>query len=384
MYRWCVVLALGCMCRLAVAQADRPFWPPQVSIDELEGAQSLKAMGETWSTPQQWRERAAAIRSHIAGTLKLKPEPRPPVPAVRRPAIECDGYSVEAVALETTPGVFITGNLYLPDGEGPWPAVLCPHGHSRARGDDPEGRFRRDHQLRCGTLARMGAAVFAWDMVGWGESTQCDHRTPEALVAQCDNSMRVIDFIQSLEQVDGTRIGMTGSSGGGTQTFLATCLDDRICVSVPVVMVSAHFFGGCPCESSLPIHDGGDWRTNNVEIAACAAPRPMLLISCGGDWTSNTPMVEFPYVKRVYAALGVPESAANVHLASEGHDYGASKRAAMYPFMATHLDLSLDAVCNEEGQVDESPVRILPRADLCVFSDANPRPQQQSTSSTSP
>jgi hypothetical protein len=358
-------------------QSSDERWPPTHDIPESDAHAALAENGASYSDAQGWQQRAAQIHNHLAKTLNLAEKPwSGPVAATRHSRREMDGYSVENVQLETMPGFFVGANLYTPlDREGPFPVVLAPHGHKRADDSGAEGRFQPNYQKLCGTLARAGAVVLTWDMVGWGETLWVTHRRPESTSLQTYNTIRAIDFVQSLPEVDPQRIGITGSSGGGTQTFLATALDPRITAAAPTVMVSAHFFGGCSCESGLPIHDdGANLKTSNVEIAALAAPRPLLLISVGGDWTKNTPEIEFPYVQRIYELLGVPENAANAHFAEEDHNYGPSKRAASLRFMAKHLGLDLAHVTNLDGTVDDEPVVILPREELIAFTEEFPLP----------
>jgi pimeloyl-ACP methyl ester carboxylesterase len=287
-----------------------------------------------------------------------------------------DGYTVENVAFESLPNFWVTGNLYLPATvKGKIAGVLCPHGHL------PDNRMLEPTQKRCAAQARMGAAVFAYDMVGYGESTPVPHLHSEALRLQTYNSMRAVDFLLSLGIVDEKRLGVTGESGGGTQSFLLAAVDPRIAVSVPVVMVSAGFYGGCVCESGMPIHKSADFETDNVEIAASIAPKPQLIISDGDDWTKNVPRVEFPYMQRVYALMGAPDNVENAHFANEKHDYGPSKRTAMYPFMAKHLGLDLSKICDANGKVDESFVKVHERSELLVFPPDRPRPNRALTKS---
>ncbi|HJN66591.1 MAG TPA: acetylxylan esterase, partial [Pirellulales bacterium] len=238
--------------------------PSSLHVSHAQGERDLTAYGKTYSNLAEWKSRAANIRAGILRGANLDPLPqRTPLNPIWRGERKGKGYTVENVAFESIPGFFVTGSMYRPEQRtGQHPAILCPHGHFA--GENGGGRFRSDHQLRCATLARMGAIVFAYDMIGWGDATQMEHHQNASLTMQTYNSIRAIDFLTTLNEVDPERIGITGASGGGTQTFLLTALDDRIKASAPVVMVAANYYGGCKCESGLPIHKSTRHNTNNA------------------------------------------------------------------------------------------------------------------------
>ncbi|WP_221030466.1 alpha/beta hydrolase family protein [Actomonas aquatica] len=365
------------------APAEGPALCPRDFVTPAVGAEILLAAEAAYPTRGDWVGYGELVKQRIRDGAGLTPWPRslgaePILHSVR----EFDGYSVANVALETVPGYWATGNLYRPLGrEGPFPIVLTTHGHSGGGLDKPgglanHGRFGPSVQVRAATLARMGAIVFAVDMFGYGDNQvalgSSAHRSVAAFPLHLVNGTRLLDWLLALPDADASRVAMTGASGGGTQTFMLTALDERIGVSVPVVMVSSYFFGGCACESGVPVHRSADHFASNAMVAALAAPRPMLVISDGKDWTQYTPQTEFPFLQRIYAQAGAPDHVGNAHFPDEGHDYGPNKRAAMYAFVARELALDASAV-------DETRCTMQAPEALRVFDETHPLPSHAAT-----
>ncbi|MBI3852055.1 MAG: CehA/McbA family metallohydrolase [Verrucomicrobia bacterium] len=316
-----------------------------------------------YSTLNTWSARRKELREEFLRGAGLWPLPeKKTLHVVVHSRRQYDGYSVENVALETMPGFFCTGNLYRPlKQDRPRPGILCPHGHFQ-----PLGRMRPEQQIRCAQFARMGATVFSYSMVGWQDSRQTTHDDPLVLALQTWNSIRALDYLCSLSEVDTNRLGITGASGGGTQTFFLAALDDRVRVSAPVVIVYPWTEpDGCRCEGGMPVMQTA--QTDAIELAASVAPRPQLLISCGNDPTSDFPQVGFPFIQRVYALHGKSNLVENVHLADEGHDYGPSKRRAVYAFFAKHLGLP-------SIEEELSKITIEQPEQMAVFDDQHPLP----------
>lgn len=332
-----------------------------------EGKDQMAYLSTLYNDVQSWEKRKAELKSCILSSLKLtrfpaKPASQPIVTAIRK----FKGYIVQNVAIEALPGLYVSGSLYRPAKlKGKVPVVLNPDGHFS------KGRYREDCQYRCAVLAQMGAIAFSYDLFGWdGESLlqieSTDHRRSLVQSIQALFATRVLDYLLSLTEADKDRVAITGASGGGSQTMLMSAIDERIKLSVPVVMLSSYHSGGCPCESGMGIHTcaGG---TNNAEIAAMFAPGPMLVVSDGKDWTQHVPGNEFPFLQNIYNFYGQKDAVQNVHLATEGHDYGRSKRLAMYEFIAQHFHLDLSPLKNTAAGVDESNVTIEKEEALKVF-----------------
>ena len=291
-------------------------------------------------TMEAWKVRAAYLREHILASAGLLPlPPKSPLNPVVFGDVPHKDYIVSKVYFESLPGFFVTGNLYRPVGNGPFPAILSPHGHWAY------GRLENSEHAsvpgRAINLARQGFVVFNYDMIGYNDSRQLAHTfggDREKLWGlslaglQLWNSIRALDFLETLSYVKRDAIGATGASGGGTQTFLLAAVDDRVSVAAPVNMISLHMQGGCLCEN-LP---GLRLDTTNVEIAATIAPRPLLMVSATGDWTANTMELEYPAVRRTYLLFDAGDRVHGVRFDAP-HNYNRNSREAVYAWMARWL-----------------------------------------------
>ncbi|MCW5550711.1 MAG: acetylxylan esterase [Verrucomicrobiae bacterium] len=332
-------------------------------------------------TREQWQLRAQEIRQQVLVSCGLWPLPAKTTLNARVfGRIERDGYSVEKVYFETYPGFYLAGNLYRPlgQGRGLFPGILNPHGHwSNGRmADTKEGSVA----ARCISFARQGMVAFAYDMVGYNDTQFPDsapnrpfyethrqfgtNRTDQLwnislMGLQTWNSIRALDLLASLPDVDQKRLACTGASGGGTQTFMLGAIEDRLAALAPAVMVSHSMQGGCSCENA----PGLRVQYSNMEIAAAAAPCPQILVAATGDWTKTTMELEGPAIEQIYRLFGASDRLRHV-IFDYGHNYNQTSREAVYEWFGQWL-----LQHPNPGALKEAAYAKEPDADLRVFPD---------------
>jgi dienelactone hydrolase len=305
-----------------------------------------------FKTLQEWEQRKAHLRKQILSATGLYPMPQRGAPhAEVFGRLQRNGYTIEKVLLETMPGYYLGGNLYRPlDSSVKHPGIVNPHGHWQYGRLENEDIF--SGQALGANLAKQGYVVFAYDMVGYNDTMQTPHKfgSPAEqlwsfgpLQLQLWNSLKATDFVASLADVNPAALAVTGASGGGTQAFLLAAVDDRLSFAAPVNMVSAIMQGGDFCENAPGLRIG----TNNVEIAAMFAPKPMLLVSATGDWTKNVPREEFPAIQRIYDLYGKHDNVEVVQIDAP-HNFNQRSREAVYRFFAKRMLGHSDAPVAEQ------------------------------------
>ncbi|MFT5467485.1 MAG: dienelactone hydrolase, partial [Verrucomicrobiales bacterium] len=367
---------------------------------------------EVPETLEAWEERAADLRQRVLVANGLWPMPeKTPLNPVIHGKFERPGFTVEKVYFESYPGLFVTGLLFRPENppEGKLPAVLSPHGHGgRLQDHGVEGvlkqiegggeKFKESGRMpkvaRCATLARLGCVVFLYDMFGYADSNQlsrglahgfkkqrpdfegkdswglfsaqAEMRMQSIFGLQTWNSIRGLDFLESLPDVDPKRIAVTGGSGGGTQTIMLCAIDSRPIAGFPNGMVSSAMQGGCTCENASLLRIG----TGNVELAALFAPKPQGM-TAANDWTKEmlVPGKGFPELQKLYGMYGKVDNVICEDLLHFGHNYNYVSRAVMYSWFNKHLDLGL------EEPIVEEDFKLLTAEEHAVWTVEHPEPE---------
>ena len=366
----------------------------------------------TLANRKAWEARREQIRQQVLVSCGLYPlPPKTPLKTKIFGRVERDGYTIEKVYFQTYLGFYLAGNLYRPakgvgysvSGVGEnrpaiqgandkreantqhptpntqYPGILIAHGHWDAgrMADEPNGSIA----ARAITFARMGCVAFTYDMVGYNDTRQIpNHRTFGAdrehwlwgvslMGLQTWNSVRALDFLSSLPDVDKSRLAITGESGGGTQTMMLGAIDDRLAAVAPCVMVSHTMQGGCLCENA----PGLRVDFSNMEIAASAAPKPQIMVGATGDWTSTMMTVEGPAVQTVYNLEAHPDNLKYV-IFPFNHNINKTSRDAVYQFFGKVLLHDPNA-----DHFTEPPYQREPVADLRVFPDNTPLPADAKT-----
>jgi hypothetical protein len=349
-----------------------------------------------------WEDRADFLRHQAMVAQGLWPmPPKTPLNAVIHGKIDRDTYTIEKVCFESMPGLYVTGNLYRPKGKtGKVPGVLCPYGHW------PNGRFiwksdadikieidsgaetdpiaaKTPLQANLAMLARMGCIAFQYDMIGYCDSdnqiikhregftdTESILRLQSFMGLQTWNSIRSMDFLLSLPDVDPERVAVTGSSSGATQAIALNAVDPRATTAFPMVMVSMNMQGGCVCENA-PLYRV---ETNNVELATLVAPKPEGM-AAAKDWTNDFLTRGLPEMRSIWALYGAEGDVEGQHF-DFGHNHNLHSREAQYNFLNKQLKLGWPE------PVTEKPFEPVEPKDLSVYDADHPRPKDEADAPT--
>jgi len=326
----------------------------------VRGVKGVRYLYRQCKTPEAWEARKRLLTQHTLDVFQFDLDRAKQVPEGKTayaPKIidEQAGIVIERFYVETIPGYYLCGNLYVSAdpvvNQKPMPLILLAHGHFN-RSWDNRDRFFEDSQYLGAAFAKRGFLVAAWDMIGHGDdridanNSILKHEHKLNTVLQTWNSMRLLSYLLSERftretsyRIDERTVAATGASGGGTQAIYLSLLDGRVTASIPVVMVSAYFNGDCKCENGVNALRSGGIKSNIAERIACFAPNPLLVISDGDDWTRRNPVDEYPYLRHVYSLYGSQGRVENFHDLHGVHDYNLPKRQKALAFLCRQWGL---------------------------------------------
>ncbi len=344
------------ICGVSGLLADRA----DLGNDELERyferrVEALESPLKGVKTLEEWKAKQPVYRKQLLGMLGLDPMPeRTPLKPVVTGKIVRDEFTVENLHFQSSPGLYVTGNLYLPvKREGRVPAVLYGCGHAGVRKDGVSYGNKCHYQHHGIWFARNGYACLVIDTLQLGEIVGTHHGlfrhnrwwwiprgyTPAGLEAW--NCVRALDYLQSRPEIDAGAIGVTGRSGGGAYSWWIAAIDERIKVAVPVAGIASlknHVVDGCVeghCDCMYQMNSRG-WDFEMV--AALVAPRPLLISNTDKDSIFPLDGVYQVYagVRRIYDLYPAPGNL-GLNIEEGPHEDTQPLRTSAFHWMNRHL-----------------------------------------------
>lgn len=346
---------------------------------------SLQARKDAFTSIAEFEEFRTGVREHYLSSIGGLPipdgEPRPPLHAEITGTLDRGGFTIEKLVYQSLPEVYVTAAVYVPKNlSGPAPAVLLVCGHHESAKAAPE------YQEICIDLANNGFVVLAMDPPGQGERWQYwESETGRRIIGGCTtehtyagmptfllggsvsrwftwDAIRAVDYLSARPEVNAGQIGITGNSGGGTQSILMMLAEPRLAAAVPCTFVmtleSYHATGQAQdAEQYIPgcfVHgpDHDDYIT-------MMAPKPVLVGAVAYDFFP----IEGSYAavaraRRIYSLYGAEENV-DIAVAPTRHWYGPHLRESMVNWFRKHL-------AGLEPDFRTDTPEILPEAELNV------------------
>ena len=349
---------------------------------ELETAKIENSFLDGINSKADWLAKKDTYRKQLFHMLGLSPNrERTNLKATITGKVEGEGFVVEKLHYQSSPGLYVTGNLYVPADRKPgekFPAILYVCGHGRVKKGGVSYGNKVHYHHHGAWFARNGYVCLTIDTIQLGEIEGLHHGiysknmwwwasrgyTPAGVEAW--NGIRGIDYLQSRPEVDGGRIGVTGRSGGGAYSWWVAALDERVKAAVPVAGITSmrnHVVDGCVeghCDCMYQVNSA---RWDYAMISSLVAPRALLISNTDKD--SIFPLDGVVEVhrktKRVYDMLGVPNNL-GLHVTEGPHKDSQDLRVHAFSWFNRFLK-------KENPLIDKTAVKYFEPEDLKVFEE---------------
>jgi len=328
----------------------------------------------------EWTDRRQEYREQLFEMLGLDPLPeRTPLEATITGSVEKDGVVAERIHFQSRPGLYVTANLYRPvRQESPLPAVLYVCGHGRVKRDGVSLGNKTHYQHHGAWFARNGYVCLTIDTIQLGEIEGIHHGTYREKMwwwnnrgytpagVEAWNCVRALDYLQSRDEVDGNRLGVTGRSGGGAYSWWIAAIDERIKVAVPVAGITSlqnHVVDGCVeghCDCMYMVNT---YKWDYPMVAALIAPRPLLISNTDKDRIFPLDGVVDVYTRtrKIYELYDATDQI-GLHITEGPHKDTQELRIHAFRWLNRYLR-------DDDSLIESVATPLFDQADLKVFSE---------------